>query len=131
MQCSEIISWVERHYDLLFKVDIVNLLLKNSWWWGGGVGGFGRHRKPHFIFVVWSTLVVGMWVLAGGGRKSYLGPTEIISVVYQVNSRMGGGRLVYCIALFKSQNAGGASPQPAFMDSCLTISYMYLPCLPR
>ena len=94
-------------------------------------GGVGRHRKPHFIFVVWSTLVVGMWVLAGGGRKSYLGPTEIISVVYQVNSRMGGGRLVYCIALFKSQNARGASPQPAFMDSCLTISYMYLPCLPR
>ena len=38
MQCSEIISWVERHYDLLFKVDIVNLLLKNSWWWGGGGG---------------------------------------------------------------------------------------------
>ena len=32
MQCSEIISWVERHYDLLSKVDIVNLLLKNSWW---------------------------------------------------------------------------------------------------
>ena len=37
-------------YDLLFDVDILNLLLKNNG---------RRDREPHFvIFVVWSALIV-------------------------------------------------------------------------
>ena len=34
------------------------------------------------------------------------------------------------IASAKSQSVRGASHQPAFMDSCLTISHTCLPCLP-
>ena len=34
------------------------------------------------------------------------------------------------IALAKSKNTRGASHQPAFMRSCLTISHTMLPCLP-
>ena len=34
------------------------------------------------------------------------------------------------IASAKSWVVGGASHQPAFMGSCLTISHMCLPCLP-
>ena len=34
------------------------------------------------------------------------------------------------IALAKSQSVRGASHQPAFMSSCLTISHTCLPCLP-
>ena len=30
----------------------------------------------------------------------------------------------------KSRSARGASHQPAFMGNCLTISHMFLPCLP-
>ena len=62
MQCSEIISWVERHYDLLFKVDIVNLLLKNSWWWGGGGGG-GLVGTESLILFSWFGV---LWLLACG-----------------------------------------------------------------
>ena len=35
------------------------------------------------------------------------------------------------IALAKSWSARGASYQPAFMGSCLTISHTCLPCLPQ
>ena len=48
--------------DLLFNSDIVNLLLK-------GNGGSGR--RPHFvIFVVWSALIVGGWVVVAWSRNS-------------------------------------------------------------
>ena len=33
------------------------------------------------------------------------------------------------VALAKSRSVRGASHQPAFMSSCLTISHMCLPCL--
>ena len=33
------------------------------------------------------------------------------------------------IALAKPQSARGASHQPAFMGSCLTISHMFLQCI--
>ena len=35
-----------------------------------------------------------------------------------------------CIALAKSQSARGASHQPAFMNSCLTIGQMFFPGIP-
>ena len=34
------------------------------------------------------------------------------------------------LALAKSRRVREASHQPAFMDSCLTIAHMCLPCLP-
>ena len=44
-----------------------------------------RERAPYFvIFVVWSALVVGGWVVAAWGKKSYLGSAEISSTVYLV-----------------------------------------------
>ena len=44
--------------------------------------------------------------------------------------RWQGGRfLVMLIASAKSQNMRTAYHQPAFMTSCLTISYTCLPCL--
>ena len=39
-------------------------------------------------------------------------------------------RFVWEIALAKSWSLREAFPQPAFIDSRLTISYMSLPCLP-
>ena len=39
-------------------------------------------------------------------------------------------RFVWEIASAKSWSLRGAFPQPAFIDSRLTISYMSLPCLP-
>ena len=35
------------------------------------------------------------------------------------------------IASAESRSVRGASHQPIFMGGCLTISHMYLPCLPR
>ena len=47
--------------------DIVNLLFKDH---GGG------NRRPNVVvFVVWSALIVGGWLVVD--RKSYLGPAEI------------------------------------------------------
>ena len=61
-------------YDFLFNVDIVNLLLKKQW---------GERQKANFlIFVVWSALILGGWVLVAWGRNFYLGPAEISSFVY-------------------------------------------------
>ena len=62
-------------YDLLFNIHKVNLLLKNN---------AGRYRKPLFISNVWSALVFSSSVVGAWGRKSYLGSTEISSVVYLV-----------------------------------------------
>ena len=69
-------------YDLLFNVHIVNLLLKNNG---------RRHRTPHFIFIVWSALVFNRSMVGAWGRKSYLGSTEISSVVYLVKFKGDAG----------------------------------------
>ena len=37
----------------------------------------GSDRRPSFVFVVWSALIVGGWVVVAWGRKSYLGPVKI------------------------------------------------------
>ena len=56
--------------------DLVNLLLK---------------KNKHLILFSWfGVLVVGGCLMAAWGRKSYLGPAEISSVVCTwLNSRMG------------------------------------------
>ena len=62
--------------DLLLNSDIVNLLLKTN---------MGRDRRPNFvIFVVWSALIVGRWVVVAWPRKSCLGPAEISSFAFLV-----------------------------------------------
>ena len=82
---------------MLLNVDIVNLLLKNN----GGErerGGGGKHRMSHFIFVVWSALVVSEWVVAAWSRKAYLGSAKISSVVYLIKFKDRGCRVscLYC-----------------------------------
>ena len=104
-------------YDLLFNVHKVNLLLKNN---------AGRYRTPLFISIVWSALVLSRSVVRAWGRKSYLGSTEISSVVYLVKFKGDTG----CIASTKSRSARGVSYQSAFIDTCLTISHTCLSCLP-
>ena len=48
-----------------------------------GVGK--RDRRPQFvIFLVWSALIVGGWLVVDWGRKSYLVPVEISSFVDMV-----------------------------------------------
>ena len=81
-------------YDLLFNV-----------WYSGSFAkenNRGRHRTPHFIFMVWSALVVGGCLMVAWGRKYYLGPAEISSVVCTwLNSRIGYARWFVCICLAK------------------------------
>ena len=74
---------------MLFNVDIVNPLLKKT---------MGRHTTPHFIFLVWSALVVRGSVVATWSRKFYLGPAEISSVVYLLKLKDTGRRVgcLYC-----------------------------------
>ena len=52
----------------------------------------------HYIFVVWSVLVVGKRVVAAWGRRSYLGPAEISSVANLVKFKDRGCResCLYC-----------------------------------
>ena len=105
-------------YDLLLNVWYSESFVKEK-------------QTPHFIFVVWSALVVGGCLMAAWGRKSYLGPAEISSVVCTwLNSRMGDAGWFVCIASAKSWSAMRGSHQPAFMESPLTIIHMCLPCLP-
>ena len=53
---------------------MVDLLLKNNG---------GRDRRPNFvIFVVWSALNAGGWVVVGLGKESCLGPPEISSMCF-------------------------------------------------
>ena len=40
-----------------------------------------ENQTPHFIFVVWSALVVDGCLMAAWGRKSYLGLAEISSII--------------------------------------------------
>ena len=50
-----------RKHNLLFNVDVVNLLLENNEVeGGGGEGGLGRDRMYCF-FVVWKALIIGGW----------------------------------------------------------------------
>ena len=63
----------------------------------------------HYIFVVWSVLVVGRRVVAAWGRKSYLGPAEISSVANLVKFKDRDAGRVVCIASAKSRSAMGAS----------------------
>ena len=72
----------EGNMYLLFNSDIMNLLLKTNG---------ERNRRPNFvIFVVWSTLIVGGWVLVAWSLKSCLGPAEIASFVFLVLFKDGG-----------------------------------------
>ena len=53
----------------------------------------GRYRKPNFvIYVVWSALIAGVWVVAWS-RKYCLGSTEIASFVCLVLFKDGGNRV--------------------------------------
>ena len=104
-------------------------LLLNVWYSESFVK---EKQTPHFIFVVWSALVVNSLLMATWGRKSYLGPAEISSgVCTWLSSRMGDSGWFVCIAsLAKSRSAIRESHQPVFMDSLLTIIYICLPRLP-
>ena len=93
--------------DMLFNPDIVNLLLKTNG---------GRDRRSNFvIFVVWSTLIAGGWVVVKQGKRSCLGPAENIYLVFLVLFRH--------IISARSYSVKGASFQPAFMGSCLAINH--------
>ena len=62
--------------DLLFNSDIGNLLIKANG---------GRDRRPNFvIFVIWTALIVGGWVVVAWSRKSCLGLAEISSFVFLI-----------------------------------------------
>ena len=93
-------------------------LLLNVWY----SESFAEEKQtPNFISVVWSVLVVGGCLMVAWGRKFYLGPAEISSVVCTwLYSRIGDAGWFVYIASGKSRSAKGASRQPAFMDSCLT-----------
>ena len=106
-------------YDLLLNVWYSESFVKEK-------------QTPHFIFVVWSALVVNSLLMATWGRKSYLGPAEISSgVCTWLSSRMGDSGWFVCIAsLAKSRSAIRESHQPVFMDNLLTIIYICLPRLP-
>ena len=40
-----------------------------------------KNRRPNLVvFVVWSALIAGGWVVVGYGRKSFSGPAEISSL---------------------------------------------------
>ena len=72
---------VRENMYLLFNSDTVNLVCDIL------IGG--RNRRPNFVtFVVWSTLIVGGWVvmrvLVAWSKKSCLGPAEIASFVFLV-----------------------------------------------
>ena len=74
--------------------------------------------------MVWNALVAGGVFDSSLGRKSYLGPAEISSVVLTwLNSRMENTGYFVCIASGKSRSEKGAFCQPAFMDSCLTCLF--------
>ena len=55
-------------YDLLLNASYSKSFVKEK-------------QMPHFIFVVWSALVVGGCLMAVWGKNSHLGPAEISSVV--------------------------------------------------
>ena len=76
---------VEHLFIFQFNSDIANVLLKAN----RGRGG----RCNFVIFVVWSALVVGGWVMVGWSRKSSLAPAEITSFVFLVLFKDGEQRV--------------------------------------
>ena len=59
---------------LPFNSNSVILQLKTNW---------GETEKPYFvIFVVWSSLIVGGWVVVPWTRKCCLGPADIASFLF-------------------------------------------------
>ena len=67
--------------DLLVNSDIVNFLLRTN---------EGRDRRPNFvIFVVWSALTIGGWVVVAWNRKSFLGQLKSHLLSSRYNSKMG------------------------------------------
>ena len=58
---------------LLFNWGIVNCLLKMN----GGKGKRRNRRHSFVTFVVWSTLIVGEWVAAGGVEQKILFRTAV------------------------------------------------------
>ena len=59
---------------LPFNSNSVTLQLKTNW---------GETEKPYFvIFVVWSYLIVGGWVVVPWTRKCCLGPADIASFLF-------------------------------------------------
>ena len=66
------------------------------------------------------------------GLSMYAGPIETVEYIWMniwcmLNWILSGVRQ---IASSKSQSMRGASHQPVYMGSCLTITHTYLPCLP-
>ena len=59
---------------LPFNSNSVILQLKTNW---------GETEKPYFvIFVVWSSLIVGGWVVVAWTRECCLGPADIASFLF-------------------------------------------------
>ena len=83
----------------------------------------GRGRSPDsVIFVVWSALIVGGWVMVVRSRRSCLGPAENASFVFLALFRH--------IISARSRSVRGACHKPAFTGSYLTINHTCLPCQP-
>ena len=62
--------------------------LKNHW---------GRSRKSNVIvFVVWSALITGRWVVVTWSKKACLGPAEIPSFLCLVLFKWGTAEMFYC-----------------------------------
>ena len=62
-----------------------------------------RGRRPNFVnFVVWSSLIVGVWVVVACSKKSCLGPAEIASFVFLVLFKDGKRRVSPRFPLFVS-----------------------------
>ena len=62
--------------DLFFDSDMVNPLLKTN--------ARGDRRFNFVIFVVWSAIIVGRWLVVAWGGNSCFSPAEISSLVLLV-----------------------------------------------
>ena len=61
----------------------------------------GGGRRPYFfIFVVWSALIVGGWVVVAWRKKPYLGLAEIVAFVFLILFKDGGCRVSPRFQLF-------------------------------
>ena len=70
---------------LPFNSNSVILQLKTNW---------GETEKPYFvIFVVWSYLIVGGWVVVPWTRKCCLGPADIASFLFLLLFKDGERRV--------------------------------------
>ena len=133
--------------ERLFDFDIVNPLSKSN---------AGRGRRPNFVFLVgWECFICqsvggdGMeqilvqgqlrfHLMCSGGCKMSSGFDLFAADANEGNRDVGQTQNQGCervwnsmwIASANSRSVRGASHQPAFMDSSLTIGHMYWPCLP-